>query len=105
MTLQELVSKNGSPELDSRLKALELDAAFGKACRENLVDEVVSLAVLLDFGASEEVLKKSFATLSFHELCALKQGMSEKSAQLFPSSTQLPSASVSRCPMDNDYMI
>ncbi|MBE6985163.1 MAG: hypothetical protein E7434_06095 [Ruminococcaceae bacterium] len=105
MTLQELVSKNGSPELLSRLKALELDAAFGKACRENIVDEVVSLAVLLDFGASEDVLKKSFASLSFHELCKLKQGMNEKSAQLFPSSTQLPSASASRCPMDNDYMI
>ncbi len=105
MSLKELVTQNGTPELIERFKVLEQEAAFGKACRENLLSEVISLSVLLDFGAPQEVLEKSFRTLSFHELHTLKQGLSEKSAQLFPTSTQLPSAAPQRCETDNDYMI
>lgn len=105
MSLKELVAKSGSSELQEQLKALEQEALFGSACRENLLGEVVSLSVLLDFGASKEILEKSFRGLSFHELHTLKQGLSEKSAQLFPATTQLPSAATHRCEMDNDYMI
>ncbi len=105
MTLKEFVNQNGTPELIDRFKALEQEAAFGNACRENLLSEVISLSVLLDFGAPQEVLEKSFRTLSFHELHTLKQGLSEKTAQLFPNSTQLPSVKHCLCEMDNDYMI
>ncbi len=105
MTLCEFVTKNGTAELQEHLKALESEAAFGKACRENLLSEVISLSVLLDFGAPEDVLKKSFQTLSFHELHNLKQSLSEKSAQLFPASTQLPPAVQPHCTADDDYMI
>lgn len=89
MTLQELVSKNGTPELRDRLKSLEQQAQFGKNCRDALVEEVVALGLLLDFGADEGLLRKSFGALDFSDLDALKKAMSKKSAALFPEKTQL----------------
>lgn len=91
MTLQELVSKNGTPELTDRLKSLERQAQFGRSCRDALVDEVVALGLLLDFGADEGLLRKAFASLDFSDLNALKKAMSKKSAALFPEAAQLAS--------------
>ncbi len=88
-----------------RLKALEEDAAFGRQCREDLIKEVVSLGLLLDFGADETVLTKSFSALSCRELSDLKTEMSKKAAALFPPKTQLPAAKGVPSAMDNAFMI
>ena len=105
MTLQELVSKNGSAELADHLKALEKQAQFGNACREALIGEVVSLGLTLDFGADEGILRKSFGNLSFEELSALKSAMARKSAALFPVSTQLPTCGATDCAMEAAFII
>lgn len=105
MTLHELVSKNGSPELSDRLKALEQQAQFGNACRNALVDEVVALGLLLDFGADEALLRKSFGNLSFEELSSLKKAMAQKSAALFPATTQLPNPESSQAALEAAFII
>lgn len=92
MTLQEFVSKSGSAELSDHLNTLEQQARFGNACREALLGEVVTLGLLLDFGADDQLLRKSFGNLSYQELSALKSAMQEKTAVLFPTKAQLPSA-------------
>lgn len=89
MTLRELVTKNGSPELSDRLKSLEQQAQFGKSCQDALIEETVALGLLLDFGADEELLRKAFGSLDFSDLNALKKAMSKKSAALFPEAAQL----------------
>ena len=91
MTLQEFVNKNGSAELSEHLKTLEQQASFGAACREALLGEVVTLGVLLDFGADDQLLRKSFGNLSYQELSELKAAMQQKTAVLFPTKAQLPS--------------
>lgn len=105
MTLQELVTKNGSSELAERLKTLQQQADFGKACHEALLEETVALGLLLDFGAQEELLRKSFGALSFAELSSLKKAMAGKTAQLFPSAAQLPSPGAPGCAVEADYII
>ena len=105
MTLKELVSASGTPALRDQFKALEEDAAFGRQCRADLIKEVVSLGLLLDFGADEAVLNKSFSALSCRELSDLKTEMSKKAAALFPPKTQLPAAKGIPSAMDNAFMI
>ncbi len=105
MTLQELVSKEGTPELNERLKALERQAKFAEECREALISEVVSLGLLLDFGADETILRKSFGNLSFEELSALKAAMAQKCAAVFPHTTQLPSSAGTPCAMEAAFII
>ena len=90
MTLQELVTKSGTPELCDRLKALEEEAQFGRECRETMVAETVSLGLLLDFGADEATLQKAFSALDSRQLRTLKAAMAQKAAVLFPPEAQLP---------------
>lgn len=105
MTLQELVSKDGSSQLQDHLKELQKQAEFGRQCHEELLSQVVSLGLVLDFGADEEVLRKSFGNLSFTELSALKTAMASKSTALFPQSTQLPSAGGVQPAMEAAFII
>ena len=63
MTIKELVERSGDGALQTALHTLEEDAAFGRAQRGEMEKEVVSLGLLLDFGASEAVLKKAAAAL------------------------------------------
>lgn len=90
MTLQELVTKSGTPELCDRLKALEEEAQFGRECREAMVAETVALGLLLDFGADEATLQKAFSALDSRQLRTLKAAMAQKAAVLFPPEAQLP---------------
>lgn len=105
MTLQELVAKSGSTALSDSLKELETQAQFGRECRESLLTEAVSLGLLLDFGAQEEILRKSFSALDFAELHTLKNAMAKKAAALFPAQTQLPNADTKAVAMDAAYII
>lgn len=102
-SVEDLIRKH--PDIAEELKSLQQQAQFGKECREALVDEVVSLGVLLDFGADEALLRKSFAQLSFSELSSLRSAMASKSAQLFPSATQLPSAAPYSGSLEAEYII
>ena len=90
MTLQELVTKSGTPELCDRLKTLEEEAQFGRECREAMVAETVALGLLLDFGADEATLQKAFSALDSRQLRTLKAAMAQKAAVLFPPEAQLP---------------
>lgn len=105
MTLQDLVTKNGTPELRDRLKSLEEQAQFGKSCQDALVDEVVALGLLLDFGADEGLLRKAFGSLDFSDLNALKKAMSQKSAALFPEAAQLATDPQFAAAADAAFMI
>lgn len=105
MTLQELVSKSGTPDLCDSLNALEREAQFGRDCRKALLRETVSLGLLLDFGADEAILRKAFSALDSAELSALKDALAQKAAVLFPSSVQLPTAKGTQGALDAAYII
>lgn len=105
MTLQELIDREGTTELNECFKALQNEAQFGKQCRDALVSQVVSLGLLLDFGADESLLRKSFGNLSFEELSALKNAMAQKSTALFPTTTQLPCAPGAQTVIEAAFMI
>ena len=105
MTLSELVQKAGTPALTDSLRALEQEAAFGRQCREGLLEQVVTAGVALDFGADAATLRKSFGALSFEELSALKAAMDRRLDALFPGGTQLPGSTAAQTAMDADYMI
>ena len=105
MTLQELVSKSGTPDLCDSLNALEREAQFGRDCRNAMLRETVSLGLLLDFGADEAILRKAFSALESAELSALKDAMAQKAAALFPPSAQLPANKNARGAMDAAYFI
>ena len=105
MTLSELVQKAGTPALTDSLRALEQEAAFGRQCREGLLEQVVTAGVALDFGADAATLRKSFGALSFEELSALKAAMDRRLDALFPGGAQLPGSAAAQTAMDADYMI
>lgn len=105
MTLDELVAKSGTPALCDSLKALERDAQFGRQCRENMVNEAASIGLLLDFGATEQTLKKAFSALDDEELTALTKAMTKKAAALFPPDAQLPAAKGTQNALDTAYII
>lgn len=105
MTLNELVQKAGAPALTDSLRALEQEAAFGRQCREGLLEQVVTAGVALDFGADAATLRKSFGALSFEELSALKAAMDQRLDALFPGGTQFPGSTAAQTAMDADYMI
>ena len=105
MTLQELVTKSGTPELYDRLKALEEEAQFGRECRETMVAETVSLGLLLDFGADEATLQKAFSALDSRQLRTLKAAMAQKAAVLFPPEAQLPRPQSLPARLEDAYII
>ena len=105
MTLQELVKKSGSPAMADSLKKLEQEAAFGRDCRKKLLEETVSLGILLDFGPDRALLEKSFGNLSAEELRKLRNSMEEKAAALYPSGTQLPCGEGKPAASEAAYMI
>ena len=105
MTLQELVTKSGTPELCDRLKALEEEAQFGRECRETMVAETVSLGLLLDFGADEATLQKAFSALDSRQLRTLKAAMAQKAAVLFPPEAQLPRPQSLPARLEDAYII
>lgn len=105
MTLQELVQKSGTPALHEALSALEKEAAFGREQQTELLRKTVALGLLLDFGASEELLQKAFGALSGKELSELNTAMQQKAASLFPPQTQLPSASCKPAALEAAYII
>lgn len=105
MTLQELVSKSGTPDLCDSLNTLEREAQFGRDCRKTMLRETVSLGLLLDFGADEAILQKAFSALDSEELSALKNAMQQKAAALFPSEPQLPAAKGAHGALDAAYII
>lgn len=105
MTLQELVTKSGTPELCDRLKALEEEAQFGRDCREAMVAETVALGLLLDFGADEATLQKAFSALDSRQLRTLKAAMAQKAAVLFPPEAQLPRPKSLPAKLEDAYII
>ncbi len=105
MDLKELVTTAGTPDVRDRFKRLEDDAAFGQECRAAMVKEIVSLGLLLDFGADEELMTKSFSALSARELTALKTSMAKKAAALFPPDAQLPTNRTVHPPLESAFMI
>lgn len=105
MTLQELVTKSGTPELCDRLKALEEEAQFGRECREAMVAETVALGLLLDFGADEATLQKAFSALDSRQLRTLKAAMAQKAAVLFPPEAQLPRPQSLPAKLEDAYII
>ena len=105
MTLKELVERSGDGALQAALHTLEEDAAFGRAQRGELEKEVVSLGLLLDFGASEAVLRKAAAALDGEALCVWRKEMREKAAELFPPQAQLPGAGSRQPAVEAAYMI
>lgn len=105
MTLQELVTKSGTPELCDRLKTLEEEAQFGRECREAMVAETVALGLLLDFGADEATLQKAFSALDSRRLRTLKAAMAQKAAVLFPPEAQLPRPKSLPAKLEDAYII
>ena len=105
MTLQELVTKSGTPELCDRLKTLEEEAQFGRECREAMVAETVALGLLLDFGADEATLQKAFSALDSRQLRTLKAAMAQKAAVLFPPEAQLPRSQSLPAKLEDAYII
>ena len=105
MTLQELVTKSGTPELCDRLKTLEEEAQFGRECREAMVAETVALGLLLDFGADEATLQKAFSALDSRQLRTLKAAMAQKAAVLFPPEAQLPRPQSLPAKLEDAYII
>ena len=105
MTLQELVSRSGTPDLSDSLSELEREARFGRDCRDAMLRETVSLGLLLDFGADETTLHKAFSALDSAELSALKNALAQKAAVLFPSAPQLPAAKSAQGALDAAYII
>lgn len=104
-SLRELVAKNGTGAHCERLKELEAEARFGRAARERLLAETVSLGLLLDFGAEEALLQKAFAALDNTDLEQLHRAMAQKAAALFPPQPQLPRAEAPVEALDAAYFI
>ena len=105
MTLQELVSKNGTSAMCDSLKVLQDEAEFGRQCRTERVESTVALCLQLGLGEEAEILKKAFDALSFAELSALQTTMRRKANSLYPNAPQLPCGTMVHDPVSNDYMI
>lgn len=105
MTLKELVESSGNGTLLDELQTLRREAAFGRERRAELEREVVSLGLLLDFGASEAVLKQTAAALDGEALVTLRGQMREKAAALFPPQPQLPAAGGKSAEVESAYLI
>lgn len=105
MTLREFVEKSGMPEFRSTLAELEAAASFGKQCKSETIDELVTLGLLLDFGASEALLRKCFGALEPQELHELKGEMAKKAAALYPPQSQLPKAGGEEPAVESAFLI
>ena len=105
MTLTQWVEKSGNAELCGNLRRLEQEAEAGRQYRKSLLSRVVSLGVLLDFGAGEDTLQKSFGALEISELEALQKAMERKASALFPAQAQLEKEHYDPAAMDAAYMI
>jgi hypothetical protein len=104
MSLEEYVQKAGSPAQKEDYRALARDAALGRARREELVKEVVSMGLILDFGATETVLRAAAQALDHAQLSELHKAMEQKTAALFPPKSQL-SASHAGEVLDSAFLI
>lgn len=76
---------------EDRMKELEEEAAFGRICRKEAEQEVVRLAMVLDLGVEESVLRRMAAGLDGGELLHVKKKLTEKTEELFPPVCQLGS--------------
>lgn len=79
--------------LEPDLKALEQEAALGRAYLKQLRSDVVRLGLALDFGMDEPVLQAVAKRMDADELLRVKEAMGKKTAELFPGRTQLPGGS------------
>ncbi len=105
MTLTQWVEKSGNAELCGNFRRLEQEAEAGRQYRKSLLSRVVSLGILLDFGAGEDMLEKSFGALEIAELEALQKAMERKASALFPAHSQLEKEHCNPAVMDTAYMI
>lgn len=74
---------------EAELKALRADAELGKRFRTELEENVVKLALQLELGAKDELLRRMAKGLSAEDLTELAGVLEEKCAQLYWNGPQL----------------
>lgn len=85
-SLKELADRFGT---QAEYRKLYVQAQLGQAYEKQLQTEVVRLALSLDLGVEEPVLRSIVGKISAEELQRLKTVLEDRMAQLYPVQTQL----------------
>lgn len=85
-TLKELAEEFGA---QAEFRALYLQAQLGKQYEQQLRNDVVRLALCLDMGIEEPVLRSISEKIGAQELRKLKQALEERTAEYYPAQRQL----------------
>lgn len=90
-TLKELAEEFG---VQGEFRALYAQAQLGKEYEQQLRSEVVRLALSLDMGIEEPVLRSISEKVSAQELQKLKQALEVRAAEYYPVQRQLQQRSI-----------
>lgn len=90
-TLKELAEEFG---VQGEFRALYTQAQLGKEYEQQLRSEVVRLALSLDMGIEEPVLRSISEKVSAQELQKLKQALEVRAAEYYPVQRQLQQRSI-----------
>lgn len=86
-TLKELAEEFGA---QGEFRALYTQAQLGREYEQQLRGEVVRLALSLDMGIEEPILRSISEKVSAQELQKLKQALEVRAAEYYPIQRQLP---------------
>lgn len=100
-TLKELAEEFG---VQGEFRALYAQAQLGKEYEQQLRSEVVRLALSLDMGIEEPVLRSISEKVSAQELQKLKQALEVRAAEYYPVQRQLQQRSI-RDDVESGFLI
>lgn len=100
-TLKELAEEFG---VQGEFRALYAQAQLGKEYEQQLRSEVVRLALSLDMGIEEPVLRSISEKVSAQELQKLKQTLEVRAAEYYPVQRQLQQRSI-RDDVESGFLI
>lgn len=100
-TLKELAEEFGA---QGEYRALYVQAQLGKEYEQQMRNDVVRLALSLDMGLEEPVLRSISEKISAQELGKLKRALEERAAEYYPVQRQLSSVQ-EKADVESGYLI
>lgn len=100
-TLKELAEEFGA---QGEYRALYVQAQLGKEYEQQLRNDVVRLALSLDMGLEEPVLRSISEKIGAQELGKLKRALEERAAEYYPVQRQLSSVQ-EKADVESGYLI
>lgn len=106
MDLEQYVAKEAGPEARKEYEGLLREASLGKAYLKKLRDRTVKLAMVLELGMEEPLLRKLTEQVRPEELEQLEAALEKKAELLFPAQCQLPGGPAEKAQaLQSEFMI